>query len=557
MSKLHNRGPDHQQTIHLGNSVTLSAFVLHVQREFRQPCSLNGEHLLFNGQLFNYPSRFSNDTEFLFDSIISGGVLQTVSEIRGPCAAIFYNEAFNEIWFWRDYFGRRSLLVSTMDGGGLIISSVGDSQRPWVEVPAAGVFCLMGDKLYCYPYSTEKDMNVCQEFGANLQVETVVVCKEFALTTPVSSLFKNCTSVYQEYDIESDCGPFLELLSKAVEVRSRCCSSPLDFNDDLLEDFSSRHCYCSVVPECPIHLTMRNCWASHARIGVLFSGGVDCTVLAALVNRYVPPDEPIDLLNVAFGSFEKTPDRIAAIASFRDLQNIAPEREWNLIEVNVSVEELRLARERYVTDLLYPHKTVLDDSIGCALWFAARGFGLRDGEAIFSTARLLFSGIGADELLGGYSRHRGAWQNGKGLEGVLAEMELDINRIAERNMGRDNRVIGDHRRDCVAPFLDEAFVSFVNELPVQCKVDFTLPRGEGEKLILRRVAEQLGLVTSSVLPKKAIQFGSRIAKLEGKKEKGCDVCSRLNTGNEKMPGRIKKDKRNINGKKKVVPVECN
>ena len=26
--------------------------------------------------------------------------------------------------------------------------------------------------------------------------------------------------------------------------------------------------------------------------------------------------------------------------------------------------------------MVYPHCTVLDDSIGCALWFAARGVGL-------------------------------------------------------------------------------------------------------------------------------------------------------------------------------------
>ena len=49
---------------------------------------------------------------------------------------------------------------------------------------------------------------------------------------------------------------------------------------------------------------------------------------------------------------------------------------WFLFQVNVSVEELRCARERHITDLLYPHNTVLDDSIGCALWFAARGAGL-------------------------------------------------------------------------------------------------------------------------------------------------------------------------------------
>ena len=97
------------------------------------------------------------------------------------------------------------------------------------------------------------------------------------------------------------------------------------------------------------------------------------------------------------------------------------------MQVNVNLAQLQEARSRYITDLVYPHNTVLDDSIGCALWFAARGVGECGDVTMFSTARLLFSGIGADELLGGYSRHRGAWQRG-GVEEVIREIELDINR---------------------------------------------------------------------------------------------------------------------------------
>ena len=42
--------------------------------------------------------------------------------------------------------------------------------------------------------------------------------------------------------------------------------------------------------------------------------------------------------------------------------------------------------------------------------------------------------------------------------------------------------------------------------------DFGLPRGEGDKLILRRIATKLGLNYASHLSKRAIQFGSRIVK---------------------------------------------
>ena len=55
-----------------------------------------------------------------------------------------------------------------------------------------------------------------------------------------------------------------------------------------------------------------------------------------------------------------------------------------------------------------------------------------------------------------------------------------------------------------------------------------LPKGKGEKYLLRYLASsRLGLNFASQLPKRAIQFGSRVAKIENMKEKGSDVCNRI------------------------------
>lgn len=318
--------------------------------------------------------------------------------------------------------------------------------------------------------------------------------------------------------------------------------------------------------------SLENSEVHDARVGILFSGGIDSMMIAALADKYVPVEEAIDLINVSFeqkvnsshppnkktrqGKQTKknatevkhsrnfsVPDRLTGISGLEELRLINPSRKWNFIEVNVTLEELQEMRSRHISHLVSPLNTVLDDSIGCALWFAARGVGrLRttsgnsnlkqdseanvEDETYTSRAKVLLVGMGADEQLGGYARHRTRF-NVEGWSGLMDEMEMEVKRISKRNLGRDDRCISDHGREARFPFLDEDVVSFLNSLPVWLKTDPGLPRGTGEKQLLRQAARLLGLTSSSKLPKRAIQFGSRIAKLESSGEKGSETCSRF------------------------------
>jgi len=104
---------------------------------------------------------------------------------------------------------------------------------------------------------------------------------------------------------------------------------------------------------------------------------------------------------------------------------------------------------------------------------------------------------------------------------------MEVERISSRNLGRDDRVITDHHKEARFPFLDEKLVSFLNNIPLKYKCQYELERGIGEKLVLRCCAYLLGLRKCANLPKRAIQFGSGVAKCENKKEKGGDKCERL------------------------------
>jgi len=72
--------------------------------------------------------------------------------------------------------------------------------------------------------------------------------------------------------------------------------------------------------------------------------------------------------------------------------------------------------------------------------------------------------------------------------------------------------VSDHGREAWFPFLDEGVVLYLQSLPLALKVDMSLPPGEGDKRILRLAAQRAGLEDAALFVKRAIQFGTRIAK---------------------------------------------
>lgn len=163
--------------------------------------------------------------------------------------------------------------------------------------------------------------------------------------------------------------------------------------------------------------------------------------------------------------------------------------------------------------LIYPHNTEMDLSIACALYFASRGQGQSQASPdepprpYKTTARVLLSGLGADELFGGYVRHSSAFARG-GYPALIEELELDVSRLGKRNLGRDDRVFAHWGREVRFPYLDERFVKWAIELPVWEKCDFENTSDElvldPEKRILRLLAKNLDMDLVAQEKKRAV-----------------------------------------------------
>jgi len=136
-----------------------------------------------------------------------------------------------------------------------------------------------------------------------------------------------------------------------------------------------------------------------------------------------------------------------------------------------------------------------------------------------SACRVLIVGIGADEQMAGYGRHRTTFLKG-GESALAAELEMDLNRLHTRNLGRDDRCMSDHGREAWFPYLDEGVVAYLHSLSLREIANLGEPLGSGDKMILRRAAKALGLTCCTELVKRAVQFGTRIAKHTNIREHG-------------------------------------
>ena len=215
---------------------------------------------------------------------------------------------------------------------------------------------------------------------------------------------------------------------------------------------------------------------SAQRTGILFSGGLDSTLIAYFASRHS------DVVLYAAGT-EDSPDLEWA-------RKVSDHFGWELRERVFDLDDVEEVVEKLIFAIEEPNPMNL--AIGVPLYFATE-LAKRDG------VKVLLSGQGADELFGGYAKY-------------LERPELmwsDLLNMAERNLARDDKIAMLNSVEGRFPFLSLPVVGIALRTPRELKI-----AGGRRKIILRRLALRLGIPEwIANREKKAAQYGSRAQKL--------------------------------------------
>jgi len=253
------------------------------------------------------------------------------------------------------------------------------------------------------------------------------------------------------------------------------------------------------------------------KFGVLFSGGLDSSILARYVSDY-----DVDF-NLYSSGFQNSLDLEHAMESFSTFDATLKINELNLEDVEVEIPRILFYIEQ---------PEIMQINIAIPVHFSTL-LAKKDGIQLF------FSGQGLDELFGGYSRHVDTAKS-EGYEALYEQFWEEFKTFPPITLERDDTLSKSHRTLSRLPFLDQRIVEYSMRIPASFKVYDTSRNTFIRKWILRRVAEKLNLPKKVIKRKKiAMQFGSgtatalgKIARMNGFDKSLAKKCGYLN--NQKM-----------------------
>jgi asparagine synthase (glutamine-hydrolysing) len=217
------------------------------------------------------------------------------------------------------------------------------------------------------------------------------------------------------------------------------------------------------------------------KFGVLFSGGIDSTFIAhALKQKGYKFNCYLTVLDT--GKDGK------ASSDLEFAQKAAKELKLKLKIRKVKSSQLEKYLKKVVP--LIEDSNVTKVEVALTLYLACEA-AKKDG------CKVIFSGLGSEEIFAGYERHKRSTNiNQECISGLI--------KLYERDLYRDDVISMDNNLELRLPFLDKELVGYALKVPEKYKISET-----SSKIILREIAEAQGIPSDLAWRKKvAAQYGS-------------------------------------------------
>lgn len=298
----------------------------------------------------------------------------------------------------------------------------------------------------------------------------------------------------------------VELEENFKTIRESC---NVKFNRDLkdntnhdLKDNSATKSYLKNQLEIKLIDSLKKRLRGLPKVGVMFSGGIDSTILAHLSREM-----GVETILYTVGREDS--------ADFKFARKTAEDMGLPICLRKVTMDDVRDYLPRVLSAI--EEFNLMKLGVGMPAYMAAE-MAREDG------IKVMLSGQGADELFAGYHRYLKFYQE----QGEEAQQNLDkdVNNLYQVNLQRDDAVTMASGVELRVPYLDLDVINMAMNIPMEYKIE-----GENDQLrkrILREVARDLGVPEDNVKrPKKAAQYGSGIDKMLRRvlKEEKIDIYS--------------------------------
>jgi len=235
---------------------------------------------------------------------------------------------------------------------------------------------------------------------------------------------------------------------------------------------------------------------SSKKFGILFSGGIDSSLIAIISKKLKS-----NFICYSVG-LEGSSDLVQA-------KEVAKRFRFKLKLRVVTLDELEKILKKVVRILKEPD--AVKAGVGCVFY---KAFQLAKEDKI----KEVFTGLGSEELFAGYQRHRDMFES-KGLEAVHKECFKGLKSMYKRDLIRDSLIAKDRKMILKLPLLDDNVIEYAMKIHPKHKIT-----KNKSKIIIRDIAEEIGLKEFALRKKKAAQYGSgfhrglkRLAKRNGYK----------------------------------------